>query len=83
MRRFLWIALFTLSASALPASASAQHLTIDDVRNLALDRGVVTIKEIELDDGIWEVQGRDAGGHKIEMKVDALSGEIVKMRRND
>ena len=61
----------------------AQHLTIDDVCNMALGRGVVTIKEIELDHGIWEVQGRDAGGHKIEMKVDALSGEIVKMRRND
>jgi uncharacterized membrane protein YkoI len=60
-----------------------QHLTIEDVRNMALDRGVVTIKEIELDHGIWEVQGRDVGGHKIEMKVDALSGKIVKMRRND
>jgi uncharacterized membrane protein YkoI len=29
------------------------------------------------------VEGRDASGHKIEMKVDAASGEIVKMRRND
>jgi uncharacterized membrane protein YkoI len=83
MRRFLWIVLFTLSAAALPADAGAQHLTIDDVRNMALDRGVVTIKEIELDDGSWEVEGRDAGGHKIEMKFDAASGEIVKMRRND
>ena len=78
----MWIVLFALSAAAaLPAAAGAQHL--DDVRNMAFDRGVVTIKEIELDHGIWEVQGRDAGGHKIEMKVDALSGEIVKMRRND
>jgi hypothetical protein len=75
MRRFLWIVLFTLSVAALPAAAG--------VRNMAFDRDVVTIKEIEVDDGIWEVQGRDAGGHKIEMKVDALSGEIVKMRRND
>jgi uncharacterized membrane protein YkoI len=79
MRRFLWIVLFALSAAAaLPAAAGAQHLSIDDVRNMALARGVATIKEIELDHGIWEVQG-----HKIEMKVDALSGEIVKMRRND
>jgi hypothetical protein len=84
MRRFLWIVLFALSgAAALPAVAGAQHVTIDDVRNMAFDKGIVTIKEIELDHGIWEVQGRDAGGHKIEMKVDALSGEIVKMRRND
>lgn len=84
MRRFLWIVLFALSAAAaLPAAAGAQHLTIDDIRNMAFDKGVATIKEIELDHGIWEVQGRDAGGPKIEMKVDALSGEIVKMRRND
>ncbi|MGB3037008.1 MAG: hypothetical protein WBB72_06455 [Methyloceanibacter sp.] len=50
MRRFLWIVLFALSAAAaLPAAAGAQHLTIDDVRNMALARGVATIKEIELD----------------------------------
>ena len=78
MCRFLWIVLFALSGALLTTAAAAQHLTIDDVRNMALGRGVVTIKEIELDHGI-----RDAGGHKIEMKVDALSGEIVKMRRND
>ena len=66
---------------ALPAFAGP--VNIDEVRAMAFDRGIVRLKEIELDDGIWEIQGRDAGGHKIEMKVDALSGEIVKMRRND
>jgi hypothetical protein len=45
MRRFLWIVLFALSAAAvLPAAAGAQHLSIDDVRNMAFARGVVTIK---------------------------------------
>jgi hypothetical protein len=44
MRRFLWIVLFALSAAAaLPAAAGAQHLTIDEVRNMAFARGVVTI----------------------------------------
>jgi hypothetical protein len=38
---------------------------------------------LDLDHGIWKVQGRDASVHKIEMRVDAASGEIVKMRRND
>ena len=61
MRRFLWIVLFALSAATLPAAAGAQHLSIDDVRNMALARGVVTIKEIELDDGIWEAQGPRRG----------------------
>jgi hypothetical protein len=41
----------------------------------------VALKEIELDHGVWKVEGRVASGHKIEMRVD--SGEVVKMRRND
>jgi uncharacterized protein YpmB len=76
MRRFLWIVLFLVSAALLPAAAAAQHLTIEDVRTMVLGKG-------ELDHGIWKVRESDASGQKIEMKVDAESGEIVKMRRND
>jgi uncharacterized membrane protein YkoI len=82
MRRFLWIVTLSLLAASLPAQAGAR-LTIEEVRAMAFAKGIATIKEIELDDGIWEVEGRDASGHKIEMEVDASSGEIVKMRRND
>ena len=79
----MWIVILCLSAALLPAAAGAGRLTIEDVRAMAFDKGIATIKEIELDDGVWEVEGRDASGHKIEMKVDARSGEIVKMRRKD
>jgi uncharacterized membrane protein YkoI len=81
MRRFLWIVILCLSAALLPLAA--EPLTIDDVRPMAFNKGISTIKEIELDDGVWEVDGRDDSGHKIEMEVDAQSGEIVKMRRKD
>ncbi len=66
---------FALPAAAAPAS-------IDDVRAMAFDRGIVKIKEIELDDGIWEVEGRDASGHEIEMEVEAGTGRIIKLRRD-
>ena len=66
---------FTLPAAAAPVS-------IDDVRAMAFDRGIVKIKEIELDDGIWEVEGRDASGHEIEMEVEAKTGRIIKLRRD-
>ena len=82
MRRFLWIVLPALLLASLPAAGS-ERLTIDDVRAMAFAKGISTIKEIELDDGIWEVEGRDASGHRIEMEADAASGEIVKMRRKD
>ena len=80
MRRLLCIVILGLSLSALPGAA-AKRLTVDDIRDMAFDKGVVTIKEIELDDGVWEVEGRDASGHKIEIEVDAANGEIVKIKR--
>ena len=49
---------------------------------MAFDKGIATIKEIELDDGVWEVEGSDDSGHEVEMEVDARSGEIVKIERD-
>jgi hypothetical protein len=80
MRRYLWIVLPGLMALAPPAAAGG-YPTIDEVRDMAFAKGVVTIEEIELDDGIWEVRGRDEGGHKIKMEVEARSGMIVKLKR--
>ena len=50
---------------------------------MAFDKGIVKIEEVELDDGIWEVEGNDASGHEIEMKVEAASGAIIKLKRDD
>jgi len=49
----------------------------------AFDKGIVTIEEVELDDGIWEVEGYGPDGHEIEMKVEAASGNIIKLERDD
>ena len=35
------------------------------------------IEEVELDDGIWEVEGYGSDGHEIEMKVEAHSATPV------
>ncbi len=67
---------------ALAVPASAQPLTIEDVRAMAFDKGIVRIEEVELDDGVWEVEGIDASGHEIEMKIEARSGQIVKLKRD-
>jgi hypothetical protein len=66
--------------SALPAAARPV-VNIDEVRDMAFSRGIVQIKEVELNDGVWEVEGFDAGGAKI--KVHARSGIIVKLKRPD
>jgi hypothetical protein len=66
--------------SAAPALAG--YVDIETVRAMAFDRGIVKLEEIELDDGVWEVEGKDAQGHEIEMKVDARTGQVIKMERD-
>ena len=71
-----------LGLSALPASAA--YVDIETVRAMAFDRGIVRLEEIELHrkKGIWKVEGEDAYGEDIEMKVDAFTGHIIKMERD-
>lgn len=79
--RFLPILLVASLLFALPAAARPR-VTIDDVRNIAFSRGIVMIKDIDLDDGVWEVVGFDPTGAKIKMKVDAWSGAIIKLKHH-
>jgi uncharacterized membrane protein YkoI len=54
----------------------------EDVRAMAFEKGIVKIDEVELDDGVWEVEGYDANGKEIEMKVEAATGNIIKLERD-
>ena len=83
MRQILWTAILGLGLGllALPAFAKSP-LTIEDVRAIAFDKGIVEIEEIKLKHGFWKVEGDDPSGREIEIKVDALSGAIVEIERN-
>jgi uncharacterized membrane protein YkoI len=74
---------FLTLSLAFAAPAAAGPISIDEVRDMAFDKGIVKIKEVELDDGLWEVEGYDAQGYEIEMEVDAATGRIVKLKRDD
>lgn len=75
-----------LAAPALPAFAqatpAAPAITIDDARRIATQQGIAKIEEIELDDGKWEVEGRDSGGYEIEVDIRASDGLILKIERD-
>ncbi|MBQ0817747.1 MAG: PepSY domain-containing protein [Hyphomicrobiaceae bacterium] len=83
--RVMPILLPVLFAACLAASpASARIVDIETVRAMAFDKGIVEIEEIELHQrkGVWKVEGEDATGHEIEMKVDARTGQIIKLERD-
>ena len=78
-----FIPAFRAMSFALIAPAAAQPVSIDDVRVMAFNKGIVNIKEVELDDGVWEVEGYDASGHNRKMEIGAGSGAIIKLKRHD
>lgn len=37
------------------------------------------VRNVEADDGCWEVEGFDRNGAKIKLYLDPVSGEVVKL----
>ncbi len=76
------VACFAFGISTNPAFA--QSISIEKVRQMAFDRGIVDLDEIEYKrrKNIWEVEGEDARGNDIEMHVDATTGRVLKMKRD-
>lgn len=53
-------------------------ITIDEALQIARDAGAALIGDVEFDDGIWEIEARDANGNRLEIHVDGATGEIVR-----
>lgn len=49
---------------------------------IARGAGVALVKELDCDDGRWEVEGRDADGREIEVEIDPQTGRVLKVERD-
>lgn len=76
-------------AMALPAGAAladddcrvpiADWQPRDAVLALASEKGW-TVSRIKIDDGCYEIRGNDSDGHRIEVKIDPGSLDLVEMK---
>jgi len=57
----------------------AEWMSIGDVAAKIESMGY-TVREIEVDDGVYEVEGFDANGLKVEAYVHPVTGEILPRR---
>lgn len=84
------LALLALSAPAplalarddgLRGSAGERSFTLsrDEVVRIARAEGMTRVKEIELDDGKWELEGCTRDGREIEIDVHGRTGAILKL----
>jgi len=68
-----------------PASAvdpAAPWMSVSEVAKKFEDMGYV-VREVEADDGVYEVKGRDANGVRFEAYVHPTTGEILKRERDE
>jgi uncharacterized membrane protein YkoI len=45
---------------------------------IAREQGVATVREVELEDGNWKIEGFTESGQAIEVEINAQSGAVVK-----
>jgi uncharacterized membrane protein YkoI len=62
-------------------SASTFDVTRAEALDIAKAEGVVEVWEVKARRGVWEVEGADASGTKLEVEIDGDTGEVVKVER--
>ena len=65
-----------------PTVAQQQVVTAEQAIEIARQHGLVDLKEVERDNGKWEVEGRDAQGREIEVEIDIRTGQVVSVERD-
>ncbi len=68
----------------LDKQAAELKLSVDHYRamDIAKAKGVATVKEVKLTKrGNWKVEGADAQGRKIEVRIDGKDGRVEKVER--
>lgn len=70
-------------APAADSPAEKTELTMEQVIAKVKEQGYSDISEIEREDGRYCVEARDAEGKRVEIYVDAKTGEIVEKGKSD
>ncbi len=61
------------------------HLAVDyhEALWIAESFGMYRVKEVELDDGAWEIEGCTHDGREIEIEISARNGAVIDLEYDD
>ncbi len=62
------------------AQSGNDGLATTDILKRVEQAGFTDVRDLEFDDGLWEVKARDRDGRLVELLVDPASGEIIDPR---
>ena len=78
----LALALFSASHSFADEKPPANAIPLSQLIKMLESKGFNPIVQVELDDGVWEVEAyRD--NRKLELKVNPVSGKVISERPDD
>ena len=71
-------------AVATPAFAydTGSTISMEQALDIATGIGLVTVSHTQFADDEWQIQGRDAYGHYMEVDVDIATGEVLNVDRS-
>ena len=64
-----------------PQTAVVEPLSVRAILDRVEAQGYRDITEVEREDGRYEVKAVDAEGRRVELKLDARTGEVIKAER--
>ncbi len=86
MKRTMTGLILIALATPMPAQARDRDrssgpyiITRDQALAIAYDHGMAYVSETDRDDGLWEIEGQNASGEKLEIEIDGQTGEVVKL----
>lgn len=62
-------------------SVAEFEVTETQALEIAKARGLATVREVKARRGVWKFEGADADGVVIEIEIDGVTGEVVKVER--
>ena len=75
-----------ISGSALaqtpPPAMQDTSITAEQAISIARQQGLVSVEDVDRDDGKWEVEGKDANGREIEVEIDMRTGRVINVDRD-
>ena len=73
-----FVALLSVSS---PAPAQEYYVSSADAQAIAVQNGVAIVYRLQLDEGVWKIEGRDLNGRYIYMRIDPRTGDVVRLDR--
>ena len=81
---------FAILGAAGPARADDDDCTVpmaewqprEAVQRLAEEQGM-TVRRIKIDDGCYQINGRDSSGREVEIKLDPATLQVINVEYDD